>query len=405
MRCGLLGEHLAHSYSPRLHALLGEYAYALLEIPPEALDAFLRGNAFDCLNVTIPYKTAVLPYCDVLSEAAQACGSVNTVLRRSDGTLCGDNTDCDGFAWLLERNGGIRAGEKVLLLGSGGAAKAVRHVLQGVGAQVVTISRSGADNYGNLQKHADAAMVVNATPVGMYPRNGEAPLSLAALPNCRCVLDLIYNPARTALLLEAEALGIPCEDGLPMLVAQAKRAAELFTGKKIPDARCIEILCKLRGEMRNLILIGMPGSGKSTVGKLLAARLNRPFLDADALLAERLGCSIPDFFAQKGEAAFRDAETALLADLGKRSGCVIATGGGCVTREENYPVLRQNGTIVCLHRALERLPIDGRPVSQSTPLAELYAARKALYARFADILIENDAAPETAVERILEELQ
>ena len=402
MRCGLLGEHLTHSYSPQIHALLGDYSYELFEVAPEKLGEFLQAGEFDGLNVTIPYKRAVIPYCAELSAAAREMGSVNTLLRRPDGTLYGDNTDLDGFRWLLARGGGIRPGEKALVLGTGGASQTVQAVLRAAGAEVAVLSRRGESNYATLPRHADARLVVNATPVGMYPNNGARLIDLSQLPQCRCVLDLIYNPARTRLLLDAAARGIRCENGLSMLVAQAKRAAELFTGRDIPDAACTDILRRMEAQMHNLILVGMPGSGKTTVGSLLAVSLGRPFYDADGEIEKKLGCSIPAFFAQRGEAAFRAVETEVLAELGKRSGCVIATGGGCVTRGENYDLLHQNGEIIWLRRSLTELPVEGRPVSQSRSLPELYRERESAYRRFADFCVENEATPEAAVEKIKE---
>lgn len=402
MRCGLLGEHLTHSYSPQIHALLGDYSYELFEVAPEKLGEFLQAGEFDGLNVTIPYKRAMIPYCAELSAAAREMGSVNTLLRRPDGTLYGDNTDLDGFRWLLARGGGIRPGEKALVLGTGGASQTVQAVLRAAGAEVAVLSRRGESNYATLPRHADARLVVNATPVGMYPNNGARLIDLAQLPQCRCVLDLIYNPARTRLLLDAAARGIRCENGLSMLVAQAKRAAELFTGRDIPDAACTDILRRMEAQMHNLILVGMPGSGKTTVGSLLAVSLGRPFYDADGEIEKKLGCSIPAFFAQRGEAAFRAVETEVLAELGKRSGCVIATGGGCVTRGENYDLLHQNGEIIWLRRSLTELPVEGRPVSQSRSLPELYRERESAYRRFADFCVENEATPEAAVEIIKE---
>lgn len=402
MRCGLLGEHLTHSYSPQIHALLGHYSYELFEVAPEKLGEFLQAGEFDGLNVTIPYKRAVIPYCAELSAAAREMGSVNTLLRRPDGTLYGDNTDLDGFRWLLARGGGIRPGEKALVLGTGGASQTVQAVLRAAGAEVAVLSRRGESNYATLPRHADARLVINATPVGMYPNNGARLIDLAQLPQCRCVLDLIYNPARTRLLLDAAARGIRCENGLSMLVAQAKRAAELFTGRDIPDAACTDILRRMEAQMHNLILVGMPGSGKTTVGSLLAVSLGRPFYDADGEIEKKLGCSIPAFFAQRGEAAFRAVETEVLAELGKRSGCVIATGGGCVTRGENYDLLHQNGEIIWLRRSLTELPVEGRPVSQSRSLPELYREREPAYRRFADFCVENEATPEAAVEKIKE---
>lgn len=402
MRCGLLGEHLGHSYSPRIHGSLGSYSYELFEVAPEALDAFLHSDRFDALNVTIPYKRAVLPYCAALSEKARKLGNVNTIVRRADGSLYGDNTDFDGFSWLLARNGGIQQGEKALVLGTGGASQTVQYVLREQGAQVVTLSRRGENTYDTLARHKDAVLVVNATPVGMYPNNDAGLIDLGLLPNCRCVLDLIYNPARTRLLLDAEVRGIRCEGGLPMLVAQAKCAAERFTGETLPDSRCEKILRKLRREMQNIILIGMPACGKSTVGRLLANRLSRPFFDADAEIMQRLGCDIPTFFAREGEAAFRRIEAEVLAELGKHSGCVIATGGGCVTCEENYDSLHQNGVMIWLQRPLAKLSAEGRPVSQSTDICELYARRRPLYERFADYSVENTGSPDETVKRIME---
>lgn len=401
MRCGLLGEHLGHSYSPQIHAELADYSYGLFEVAPDGLDTFLRSSRFDALNVTIPYKRAVVPYCAELSETAQKLGNVNTLVRRADGSLFGDNTDFYGFSWLLRRNGGIRPGEKALVLGTGGASQTVQCVLREQGARVIALSRSGENTYDTLAQHADAVLVVNATPVGMYPNNGARLIDLDLLPNCRCVLDLIYNPARTRLLLDAEKRGIRCEGGLPMLVAQAKRAAERFTGKEIPDSRCEEILCKLQIRMQNIILIGMPGCGKTTVGRLLARHLDRPFFDADAEIVKRLGCEIPAFFARAGEAAFRKVESEVLAELGKRSGCVIATGGGCVTREENYTLLHQNGVIFWRKRALDALPTAGRPISQSTDLSELYEKRRPLYERFADHIVENTPTADDAAQQIM----
>ena len=402
MKCGLLGAHLGHSQSPRLHAMLGSYSYELFEVAPENLNYFLRSGDFDALNVTIPYKRAVVPYCAALSDAARAIGSVNTLLRRPDGTLYGDNTDYDGFSLLLQRNGGIRPGEKALVLGDGGASATVQAVLRDLGAQVVVLSRHGAEDYTSLPRHSDAVLVVNATPVGMYPNNGQRIIDLDALPGCRCVLDLVYNPLRTRLILDAEERGIRCEGGLSMLVGQGARACERFTGEIVPESRWEQILCKLEREAENLILIGMPGCGKSTVGQLLAQKLNRPFFDADEELVKRFGCDIPTFFAREGEAAFREKESEMLAELGKRSGCVIATGGGCVTRAENYALLHQNGVIVWLRRDLAALPTEGRPISQSTGLTELYTRRRGLYERFADHAVENDSDPAATAEKIAE---
>ena len=406
MRCGLLGKTLGHSYSPQIHAQLGDYSYELFEKQPEELENFLRHGAFDALNVTIPYKKAVLPYCAVLSDAVKAIGSANTLVRQPDGTLFADNTDAFGFSCIADECGVDIAGKKALVFGSGGASVTAQYVLKERGArEVLVISRTGEHNYENLDKNADAEILVNTTPLGMYPNNGASPVDLTRFPRCEAVLDVVYNPARTALLLQAEALGIPHAGGLLMLVAQAKRSSELFTGSAIADARIGKIYRTLAVQMQNLVLVGMPGCGKSSIGTLLAEKLDRPFLDADAEIEKAAGMPIPEFFRLYGEPAFRELESRVLAELGKRSGAVIATGGGAVLREENYAALHQNGTIVWLTRDLARLPIDGRPVSQATSLDALFAARKARYERFADHIIDNNGALDDTLRAILEVLR
>ncbi|MBR0040724.1 MAG: shikimate kinase [Oscillospiraceae bacterium] len=402
MKCGLLGEKLGHSYSPMIHAALADYEYLLYEKSPAELEDFLLRGDWDALNVTIPYKKAVMPYCAELSDAARRCGSVNTLLRLPDGGIRGENTDTDGFRFLLRSLGFDPSGKKSVILGSGGAAAAVRAVLEEEGAsEIVTVSRRGEDNYETLARHADARFVVNATPVGMFPHNGEAVCSLRSFPRCEAAADLIYNPARSALLLEAEELGIRHVNGLGMLVAQAKRSCELFCGRTIPEGEITRIEETLSRRMRNIVLIGMPGCGKSTIGKLLAEATGRVFCEADALAEREAGLSIPEIFRRGGEDAFRARETAVLTELGRLSGCVIATGGGCVTREENYPLLHQNAVIVWLQRDLGKLPKEGRPISLGSDLNELYARRRPLYERFCDLTVPNDGTPEETVHAIL----
>lgn len=405
MKCGLLGRKLGHSYSPQIHNLLGDYSYVLFEKEPEELENFLKNGDFSGLNVTIPYKKEVIPYLSELSPTAQKMGSVNTVLRRSDGTLYGHNTDYFGFTSLVRHAGLSVAGKKVLVLGSGGASNTAVAALKDLGANPVVISRSGENNYGNLHLHRDAAAIVNATPVGMYPNTGVSPIDLALFPHLEGVLDVIYNPARTQLLLDAEKLGIPRENGLWMLVAQAKEAAEVFTGGKISDEVIEKIYRELSHQMKNIVLIGMPGCGKSTIGTLLAERLGRTLADADEKIISLAGKSIPDIFAQDGEPTFRDWETKALTELGKQSGLVIATGGGCVTQKRNYPLLHQNGYLVWLERDWSKLPTDGRPLSQANDLGKMYAARKPLYEAFADIRVENTGTPEETVRKILDALE
>ena len=404
MQCGLLGRKLGHSYSPQIHAQLADYAYVLFEKEPEELEAFLKSGAFTGINVTVPYKKAVIPYLDTLSPTAERLGAVNTVVRR-DGKLIGHNTDYFGFLTMLKTSGLEVSGEKVLVLGSGGASNTAAAVLEEAGAHVVIISRSGENNYGNLHLHRDAAVIVNTTPVGMYPHVGVSPIDLAHFPYLRGVLDVVYNPARTQLLLDAEERGLVTANGLLMLVAQAKEAAEWFSGRAISNAQIPRIHALLRRQMENIILIGMPGSGKSTVGALLAEKTGKSFVDADAYLVQASGRPIPEIFATDGEEAFRALETQVLAELGKQSGLIIATGGGCVTRERNFHLLHQNGTLFCLDRDLEKLPTDGRPLSQNTGLTEMYRVRKPLYDRFADSHIDNNGNPEAAAGQILRLLE
>jgi len=400
MKCGLLGRKLGHSYSPQIHGFFGDYPYTLFEKEPEEIEDFLKNGDFTGINVTIPYKKEIIPYLDELSPVAKKLGAVNTVVRRSDGTLFGHNTDYFGFFTMVKRSGLSVSGKKVLVLGSGGASNTVAAVLEEMGAQVVIISRSGENHYGNLDRHKDASLIVNTTPVGMYPNTEIAPVDLSVFPKLEGVLDVIYNPARTFLLQQAEKRCIVAMNGLLMLVAQAKEAAEYFTGQTISDAVIDRIHDTLAAQMQNIVLIGMPGCGKSTIGRALAEKLGRRFADTDETIVELAKKSIPDIFAQDGEAVFREWETKALAQLGKQSGFVIATGGGCVTKERNYPLLHQNGQIFWLQRDLSRLPTDGRPLSQSNKLEAMYQLREPLYKAFSDHVIDNNGPYEETVRAI-----
>ena len=401
MKCGLLGRKLGHSYSPQIHAFLGDYSYDLFEKEPVQLEDFLKHGDFTGINVTIPYKKDVIPYLDELSDIARKMGAVNTVVRRPDGSLFGHNTDYFGFASMVKRSGLEVSGKKVLVLGSGGASNTVTAVLKELGAKVVVISRSGENNYNNLHLHSDAAVIVNTTPVGMYPHTGISPVDLKQFPLLEGALDVVYNPARTQFLLDAEAMGLPCYNGLWMLVAQAKEAAEYFSGTTISDSVIETIYRKLSQQMQNIVLIGMPGCGKSTVAELLAEELNRNLLDADSEIVRLAEKSIPEIFSEDGEEAFRSWETQALASVGKGSGAVIATGGGCVTRQRNYPLLHQNGRIFWLQRPLNVLPTEGRPLSQANALSDLYAVRKPMYEAFADHIIDNSGSIRDTVSAII----
>ena len=339
-----------------------------------------------------------------MTPRAKKLGAVNTIVRR-DGKLIGHNTDYFGFLTMVRSSGLEMTGKKVLVLGSGGASNTAVAVLEELGAQVLVISRSGENSYENLHLHADAALIVNTTPVGMYPNTGASPVNLDLFPKLEGVLDVVYNPARTQILLDAEKRGLVAVNGLLMLVAQAKEAAEWFADKEFSDDKIPEIHSSLRRQMENIILIGMPGCGKSTIGRKLAETLGKEFIDADQALEAHFGRPITDIIPQDGEAAFRAMETEILQMLGKRSGLIIATGGGCVTQERNYPLLHQNGTIFWLKRDLEKLPINGRPLSQKNKLSELYKVRKPLYEAFADIIIDNDGNSAQTIQQILEALK
>lgn len=405
MEYGLIGEKLGHSYSQMIHARLADYRYELKEVAPERLDAFIEARNFRGLNVTIPYKQAVMKHCAELSPEAMEVGSVNTLIVRPDGSLFGHNTDIDGFIYMLRRGEIDPAGAKAVILGSGGTSLTARAALTRLGArEIVTVSRKGPVDYAALYaEHADAEILVNATPVGMYPKNGASPVELDRLPKVRGVADVIYNPEKTALILAAQAKGIPAVSGLSMLVAQAREAAELFAGHAIPAGRVEDIVSEIGAQTLNLILVGMPGCGKSTLGQAVAAALQREFVDCDAEIVRRAGKSIPEIFAQDGEGAFRALESGVLADVCRGHGLVISTGGGAVLRAENRDAMRQNGRVCLIRRALALLPRDGRPLSASEDaVTRLWEARRAAYETAADFPVENDGTVEEAAEKIRE---
>ncbi len=585
MKFGLLGERLGHSYSPGIHKDLHGYEYALYEVQPEELGDFLASTDLDGMNVTIPYKRAVVPFCAEISDAARRIGCVNTLVKRKDGFF-GHNTDYDGFIHMVRESGIGIDGRKVLILGSGGASLAARAALLDLGASdVVVISRSarsggeilgnfpggdfsgaspsgdisggnlpGADipgnfhgsdlpsgdglhgrhipcaeisgsgipdnfhggdlpgsgiscapsgdglhgrhipctdisgtgipddfyggdlpgsdysegfsvdpsggkscirhdatarlnpsliespqcpytalirhdatarlnpscidpprssytarirfdTYGRLNRHADAEIIVNTTPVGMYPDNGASPVDLRLFPSLCGVFDVVYNPKRTALLLQAETLGLPFSGGLGMLVAQALHSARLWLGGGVSDEKSHFARIHLERDMRNIILVGMPGSGKTSIGKALAKMTGRRFVDTDSMVEKEAGRSIPEIFRTDGEAAFRALETEAVSVAGKESGLVIATGGGVVVKEENYPLLHQNGRIFWIQRDLDALTVEGRPLSASTGIGTLYSARQSLYEMFADEMVMNDSTIELAAQRILDRLK
>lgn len=402
---GLLGGKLGHSWSPEIHSHFGSYEYRLFETPADQLETFLKSESFAGLNVTIPYKKAVIPYCSQLSPLAARIGSVNTITVCADG-LHGYNTDYFGFCRMLAKAGISINGEHCVVLGAGGASATVCVALQDLGASQVTVVSHRENTPERIAQLSDAGILVNTTPVGMYPNNGQSPVDLTAFPQLHGVADLIFNPLKTQLLLQAEARGIPCAGGLVMLVAQAKQASERFQGHSIPDDQIAPVTAKIQSQCENILLIGMPGCGKSELGKRIASRLKKPFVDTDAEIERAAGKTIPQIFRQDGEEAFRTLETQILAEITKHSGQVIATGGGIIKRPENLPLLRQNGRVLFIERALTQLPHKGRPLSSSDDaVAALYRERLPLYCAAADLRFENNRTIAEAVEGILQILQ
>lgn len=400
---GLIGKKLGHSFSVRIHALLDTYPYSSVELQTEAdIPAFLRETTLDGFNVTVPYKKAILPYCTALSETAARVGAVNTVVRTADGWF-GDNTDVFGFSYLLKKSGCDVKDEKFLIIGSGGASAAVRCVLESAGAAFSALSHAENTPEG-VRAHRDATVLVQATPVGMYPANGFSPVSLSDFPFCRCVIDLVANPAKTALMLEAEEKGIPAFGGLSMLAAQAEAAHAVFTGTPIREDM-IEKTVKTVGKWaENIILIGMPGCGKTTVGRILAERMGKTFTDTDEEIA-RTGRTPAEIIRTDGEAVFREIEKKTVGKVGKTWGQVIATGGGVVTVPENKASLRQNGRIVFINRSLDNLATGNRPLSdEKEKRAALFRDRLPLYRDFCDIEADGNGSPEEVADRITEEL-
>lgn len=395
---GVLGRVLSHSYTPTIYKELAGLEYVRFEREPEDLAAFMTGDEWEGTNVTIPYKRAVMEYLDELSPLAERMGNVNTITRLPDGRLRGDNTDYFGFQCLVEELGVEVAGKKVLVLGAtGGAGTTASMVLGDLGATVVPVGRTSEVNYGNIAQQSDAALLVNCTPAGMFPHCPDAPCTLEGLDALEGVIDIVYNPARTGLMLEAERRDIPCIGGLLMLVAQAAQAVERYTGQVTPRERILNVTEHLSRREQNIALIGMPGSGKTRVGEQIALRTGREHIDLDRALEERLGMPCADYIVERGEAAFREQETAALSDISKRSGLVLSTGGGVVTRDENYPLLHQNSQIVMLNRKLDELAHKGRPITARDGIDKLAEQRMPRYRAWADYIIDSrDRAVNTA---------
>lgn len=399
-KCGLIGEKLGHSFSGLIHSELADYSFVLREVARDELKSFVLSHELDAYCVTIPYKKDVIPFLDEISPEAKAIGAVNVIVRGQDGRLRGYNTDYFGFDYMIKSAGISVTGKKAIVFGTGGASLTVCTVLRDKNVRELVVIGIEDNTPENIAKHSDAEIVVNATPVGMYPKNGASPVELDCFPNCEAVLDVVYNPPRTELILQAERRGIRAVGGLSMLVAQAAKGFEHFTGDEYEEG-CIERITSLISQStRNVILVGMPGCGKSTVGRLIADDLDRPFFDADDEFTSMHGITPAETINSLGEEKFRLMENQTLKELGKKSGAVIATGGGAVTKEYNYAPLHQNGVIVFLERALDKLSTNGRPLSQKTSVNELYAKRKDAYLRFADLRVQSTEQPELTAKAI-----
>ena len=402
---GLLGEHLPHSFSPQIHLALGNHDYNLFEVAPENLEAFMKEHKFKGINVTIPYKKAVIPYLDVVSPEAQKIGAVNTITVR-DGKLYGDNTDYFGFVYMLEKSGISVKDKKTVVLGGGGASATVQAVLHDFGAkEVIVVDLNTENNYKNLYLHYDGEIIVNTTPVGMYPNNLKSLVNLDDFKNLSGVLDVVYNPLKTKLILDAEERNIPCSAGLSMLVAQAKKAHEIFFDIKIETTVCEKIENILKKQMCNIVLIGMAGCGKSTIGKVLAEKLNKELVDTDQMIENVENMLIPEIIEKFGEVHFRNCENVAVILAGREKECIIATGGGVVTRVENYNPLKQNGIIVFINRDADLLPTNGRPLSQMHGVKALYEKRMPLYRQFADVEVDGNGTVEEVADRIIKEIE
>ena len=402
MEYGLIGARLGHSYSKIIHERVCDYSYELHPLPTEEqARAFLEAREFRAINVTIPYKQLVIPYCDEVEPRAAAIGAVNTVVNRG-GRLYGYNTDYAGFAYLLQAHGIRLAGANVLILGSGGTHNTVTAVCKDGGAAGILtasrIGRGGTLTYAQAMEHSEVSLIVNTTPAGMYPDNGTCLLDLKCFPRLSAVLDVVYNPFRTELLLRAEELGVPAYCGFEMLVGQAVFAAEKFVEKRMPEGVIAQTHRDLKRDLSNVSLIGMPGSGKSTVGRALARRLGKTYVDLDEIIEQRAGMPIPDIFARQGEDAFRRCEAQVLADVSRENHQVIACGGGVVKVPGNTRALRQNGPVLWVRRPVERLATGGRPLSTGLDaLMKMETERTPLYRAASEAAVDNTGRLEDTV--------
>ncbi|HKK95021.1 MAG TPA: shikimate kinase [Anaerovoracaceae bacterium] len=392
---GLLGRTLKHSFSKKIHNILGDYSYELIEVPNiKNLEEVIKSKDYKGFNVTIPYKIDVIEFCDILTKEAKLAQAVNT-LYYERGKVVGHNTDVEGVLYLLRKAGSLK---KVIILGSGGASGAVKAALEIKGVyNYVIISRNGKDNYSNMNNHLDADAIINTTPVGMYPNNGKSPLensdvNLESFTKLESVIDIIYNPNKTKLLLDAEKIGVKTISGMGMLVAQAIKSAEAWGVLDKDDLQVEKINNKILKKTQNIMLIGMPGCGKSTVAKGLSNLLDRPYIDLDRKVVEGAKMSISDIFdnPKMGEKYFRKLETETLRELSKKDGYIIATGGGVVISDDNFDLLKENSICIYIKRELKLLSKNGRPISKRKGVDSLYKERSHLYEKLADITVENN---------------
>ncbi len=409
MQYGLIGEKLSHSFSKEIHESIADYKYELCEIPRDELAHFLQERDFCAINVTIPYKKEVIPYLDEVSDSASKLQAVNVIVNRN-GKLCGYNTDYFGMRDTILRSNIDISGKKVLILGTGGTSRTSNLVCKDLDAgEIIFVSRDekeGAITYNEAcSKHTDAEIIINATPVGMYPNPYASPLDSGKFSNLKAVFDAVYNPIRTQIVLNAQKRGIHAEGGLYMLVSQAVHAIELFIDIKIEENKTDEIYNKILKQKENIVLIGMPSSGKTTIGKIIADDLGREFYDLDDEIEKHIGCTIAEFFKSHTEKEFRDIETKVTKEISKKNGIVIATGGGCILREENVDALHSNGRLYFLDRDLENLtPTDSRPLAtKKEALKKLYEARYQLYINASDVQIDGNLSPKAEANLIIEE--
>lgn len=401
MKCCLIGKTLKHSYSKIIHEKFGEYPYDLVELKDDEVKDFVLKKEYDAYNVTIPYKEVVMPYLDKIDDFALEIGSVNTVVKK-DGKLYGYNTDFSGMKYMIESAGLSVKDKNVLILGTGGTSKTARAVCKYLKAKNVwVVSRKGELNYSNCQD-LDAEIIINTTPVGMYPNCFDSPLDITVYKNLEGVVDVIYNPNLTKICFDAKNLNLKHVNGLSMLVAQAKYAKDYFLGKIGDDLIIEKVTFELAKETENIFLIGMAGSGKTTVGRAMAKTLNLPFYDTDIEIEKKAKKTIPEIFKENGEDYFRNLETEVLKELSLKRGAIIATGGGIVKREENLFVIKSNGKAIWIKRDPNALAVQGRPLSKDVETAKrLYEERKPLYNKFADVIVENDKTIEDTVKEII----